>query len=61
VAFFVAGVLWLSVDPLMAMNKWVLLGLLGLLLVGIYVLLERRQQELARAGRALIERVSSWS
>jgi len=61
IAFFVAGVLWLSVDPLMAMNKWVLLGLLGLLLVGIYVLLERRQQELARAGRALIETVSSWS
>jgi hypothetical protein len=61
VGFFVAGVLWLSVDPLMAMNKWVLLGLMGLLLVGVYVLLERRQQELARAGRALIERVSSWS
>jgi hypothetical protein len=59
-AFFVAGVLWLSLDPLMAMNKWVLLGLLGLLLVGFYVLLERRQQELVRAGRALIDTVSSW-
>lgn len=58
--FFVAGVLWLSVDPLMALNKWVLLGLLGLLLVGVYLLLERRQQQLARAGRALIETVSTW-
>jgi hypothetical protein len=61
VAFFVAGVLWLSVDPIMATNKWVLLGLLGLLLVGVYLLLERRQQELVRAGRALIETVNSWS
>ncbi len=60
VAFFVMGVLWLSADPLMALNKWVLLGLLGLLLVGAYLLLERRQQELVRAGRALIETVSSW-
>jgi hypothetical protein len=59
-AFFVAGVLWLSVDPLMAANKWVLLGILGLLMVGVYVLLERRQEELARAGRAWVERVSSW-
>jgi hypothetical protein len=60
VGFFVAGVLWLSVDPIMAANKWVLLGLLGLLLVGFYLLLERRQQELVRAGRALLETVSSW-
>jgi hypothetical protein len=59
-AFFVAGVLWLSVDPLMATNKWVLLGILGLLMVGFYVLLERRQEELVRAGRAWVERVSSW-
>jgi len=59
-AFFVAGVLWLSVDPLMAANKWLLLGILGLVLVGIYVLLERRQEQLARAGRAWVERVSGW-
>jgi uncharacterized membrane protein len=58
--FFVIGVLWLSADPLLALNKWVLLGMLGLLLVGAYLLLERRQQELIRAGRALIDRVSSW-
>ena len=60
-AFFVAGVLWLSVDPLLAANKWVLLGILGLLLVGVYVLLERRQEQLARAGRAWVERLRGWS
>jgi len=58
--FFVLGVLWLSVDPLLSANKWVLLGILGLLLVGAYVLLERRQEQLARAGRAWVERVSGW-
>lgn len=58
--FFVAGVLWLSVDPLLSANKWVLLGILGLVLVAVYVLLERRQEQLARAGRAWVERVSQW-
>ncbi|HEX9441115.1 MAG TPA: hypothetical protein VF909_15625, partial [Roseiflexaceae bacterium] len=60
-AFFIIGVLWLSVDPLLSANKWVLLGLLGLLLVGAYVLLERRQEQLARAGRAWVERLRGWS
>ncbi len=58
--FFVLGVLWMSVDPLRAANKWVLLGALGLLLVGVYVLLERRQEQLARAGRLWVERISGW-
>ena len=61
VVFFVFGVAWLSVDPLLAANKWMLLGALGLLLVGAYVLLERRQEQLARLGRAIVERISGWS
>jgi hypothetical protein len=60
-AFFVIGVIWLSVDPLLAANKWMLLGALGLLLVGAYVLLERRQEQLARLGRAWVKRISGWS
>jgi hypothetical protein len=59
--FFVIGVIWLSVDPLHAANKWMLLGARGVLLVGAYVLLERRQEQLARLGRALVERISGWS
>jgi len=59
--FFVIGVLWLSVDPLLAANKWVLLGILGLLLVGVYVLLERRQEQLVGAGRAWVDRLRGWS
>lgn len=61
IAFFSSAVLWLSVDPLMAINKWILLGILGLLMIAAYLLLERRQQELLQAGRTLIEAVNSWS
>ncbi|MFP4440760.1 MAG: SCO7613 C-terminal domain-containing membrane protein [Chloroflexaceae bacterium] len=60
ILFFILGVLWLSIDPLPAANKWLLLGALGLLLVGVYVLLERRQEQLVRTGRIWFERVSSW-
>ncbi len=60
ILFFILGVLWLSIDPLLAANKWLLLGALGLLLVGVYVLLERRQERLLRTGRIWFERVSSW-
>jgi hypothetical protein len=59
-AFFVLGVLILSVDPLQSVNRWVLLGLLGMLMVGAYVLLERRQEQLAHAGRAFVERIGGW-
>jgi hypothetical protein len=60
-AFFVAGVLWLSVDPLASANKWILLGAVGLVLVGIYVLLEQRHEQLARTGRAWIEQMRQWN
>jgi hypothetical protein len=58
--FVTVGVVWLSVDPLRAANKWMLLGALGLVLVGVYVLLERRQEQLARAGKQWAERINSW-
>jgi hypothetical protein len=57
----VAGVLWLSVDPLASANKWILLGAVGLVLVGIYVLLEQRHEQLARTGRAWIEQMRQWN
>lgn len=58
--FFVVGVIWLSIDPLMAANKWVVLGLLGLLMVGIYVLLEEKQEQLVQASRAWMEQLKEW-
>lgn len=60
IAFFVLGVLWLSVDPLMSANKWVLLGILGIILVGAYVILERYQERLTRAGRLWVEQIKAW-
>ncbi len=59
-AFFITGILWLCVDPLMALNKWMLLGMLGLIMIAAYVVLERRQQQLRQAGQVLIETVTSW-
>jgi hypothetical protein len=59
--FFVLGVLWLSVDPIQATNKWIVLGGVGMLMVGIYVLLEQRQEQLLRVGRAWAERLQYWN
>jgi hypothetical protein len=60
-AFFIGGVLWFAVGPLLAMNQWVVIGCLGLLMVGGYVLLERRHEQLVRAGRRLVEQVEAWA
>ncbi len=60
IAFFVAGSLWIAVKPLQAVNQWVVFGILGMLMVGAYVLLERRQELLARAGRVWVDRLRSW-
>lgn len=56
----VFGVLWLCIDPLRAANTWVVIGLCGLLLLALYVVLERYQERLVRNGRQWIGRVSSW-
>jgi hypothetical protein len=60
IGFFVIGVLWLSIDPLRSANQWLLIGGVGLLLVAAYVLLERRQEQLVRSGRLLLEQIRGW-
>jgi hypothetical protein len=59
--FFVLGVLWLSIDPIQATNKWIVLGGVGILMVGIYVLLEQRQEQLLRVGRTWVEHLQHWN
>ena len=59
-AAFIFGVVWLAVDPLQSTNTWVILGALGLGLVGLYVLLERRQEQLLRTGKLWIARFNAW-
>jgi hypothetical protein len=61
IVFFVLGVLWLSIDPIQAANKWLVLGGVGILMVGMYVLLEQHQERLLRLGRAWVERLQHWS
>jgi hypothetical protein len=60
VGFFVAGVTWMTVDSVRLANQWVLLGAIGLLMVAAYVVLERHQERLARAGRAWAAQLKSW-
>lgn len=61
VAAVVFGALWLGVDPMRAANTWVVMGVVGMLLIGLYVLFERRQEQLLRLGRSLIATLSAWS
>lgn len=60
VAFFVAGVTWMTVDAVRLANQWVLLGGVGLLMVLAYVVLERHQERLVRAGRRWVAQLQSW-
>jgi hypothetical protein len=60
VGFFVLGALWIAVDAAQLVNQWVLLGAAGLLMVVAYVILERHQERLSRAGRAWAAQLQSW-
>jgi len=59
-AFFVAGVLWMTVDTVRLANQWVILGIVGLLMVLAYVILERHQERLLRAGRYWAGQLRAW-
>jgi hypothetical protein len=41
-------------------NQWVLFGAVGLLMIAAYVLLERYQERLLRAGRAWASELRGW-
>ncbi|PDW02215.1 hypothetical protein [Candidatus Viridilinea mediisalina] len=60
IGFFVAGVLWMTSNAVQLTNQWVLLGIVGLLMVAAYVILERHQERLVRAGRAWAEHLRGW-
>jgi len=60
IAFFVGGVLWMTVDTVRLANQWVILGIVGLLMVLAYVILERHQERLLRAGRYWAGQLRAW-
>ncbi|WP_298405727.1 hypothetical protein [uncultured Chloroflexus sp.] len=60
VASFVLSVLWLAANAARLLNQWLLLGLLGLLMLLAYVVLERQQEQLRRAGRDWAARLQQW-
>ncbi len=60
IASFVLGVLWLAANAARLLNQWLLLGVLGLLMLLAYVVLERQQEQLRRAGRDWAARLQQW-
>ncbi len=57
---FVIGVLWMVAHATRMLNQWLVLGLLGMLMLLAYVLLERQQEQLRRFGRDLVVRLREW-
>jgi hypothetical protein len=60
IAFFVAGVLSLSIETMPLINPWLIFGGLGLLMVIAYVLLERRAEQLTRLGKQIAATIEAW-
>lgn len=60
IAFFIGAVLWMTINAAQMLNQWVLLGIVGLLMVLAYVILERYQERLIRTGRAWVNQVREW-
>ena len=58
--FFIGSVLWLGLDPLLALNKWVLFGALGLLMIAAYVVLEHGRAQVATLRQRLALRLHQW-
>jgi hypothetical protein len=57
---FVIGVLWMVAHATRMLNQWLVLGLLGMLMLLAYVLLERQQEQLRRFSRDLVVRLREW-
>jgi hypothetical protein len=50
----------MTVDSVRLVNEWALLGAVGLMMVAAYVILERHQERLVRAGRQWAAELRSW-
>jgi hypothetical protein len=48
------------VDNVQLTNQWVIFGIVGGLMITAYVLLERHQERLLRAGRAWASELRAW-
>ncbi len=56
----VVGVLWLAINAAQLLNQWLFLGVIGLLMLLAYVILERQQEYLRQIGRNWAERLQQW-
>lgn len=60
IAFFIGAVLWMAINAAQMLNQWILLGIVGLLMVLAYVLLERYQERLMQTGRSWANQLREW-
>jgi hypothetical protein len=56
----VLNVLTQSIEPLLSVNRWIVFGIAGLLLVGLAVLVERRLEQIREFSADLQVRLEGW-
>jgi hypothetical protein len=56
----VLEVVSLSIDPIQAADKWVVLGAAGLFLVTVALLLERKREAVIHLSKEWIHRLKEW-
>jgi hypothetical protein len=56
----VLNVVTQSIEPLLSVNRWIVFGLAGLLLVSLAVLVERRLEQIREISADLQMRLEGW-
>ena len=56
----VLNVVTQSIEPLLSVNRWIVFGIAGLLLVGIAVLVERKLEAIREMSADLRGRLAAW-
>ena len=49
-----------SIEPLLTVNRWIVFGIVGLLLVGLAVLIERRLDKIRELSAEVRARLEEW-
>jgi hypothetical protein len=56
----VVDVVTQSIEPLLTVNRWIVFGIAGLLLVGLAVLIERRREKVRELSAEMRARLETW-
>jgi hypothetical protein len=56
----VVNVITQSIEPLLSVNRWIVFGLAGLLLVGLAILVERKLEAIRSFSEDMRVRMEGW-